>query len=107
MVFDLPSYLSNQLKVRLIYLAFNFNLVHGVHIQRSPICSPHRLPPDSTAPEEEIPRLINRKTCPSVTVRSSRGGAVGTASSPQRSIPFGLLSGLSHPSLRQDLLWTG
>ena len=42
-----------------------------------------------------------------VTVRSSRGGAVGTASSPQPSIPVGLLSGLSHPSRRQDFPWTG
>ena len=34
----------------------------------------------------------------SVTVRSSRGGTLGTASSPQRSMPVGLLSGLSHPA---------
>ncbi len=40
---------------------------------------------------------LDRTLTPPVTVRSSRGESVGTASSPQRSIPVGLLSGLGHP----------
>ena len=67
MKYDLRWYLSNQLTVWLMYFTFKFNFVHGVHNQRSPICSTHKLPPDSTAPEEETLRLNNRKTCPSTS----------------------------------------